>query len=116
LNILKHETQIDESEMRFLLTGSIGVENSYTNPTTWLPTKPWDEICILDRLQNFSSIRKSFFDNKDIWQAFYESEVCYLRVCNSDSTSFLLISFRHHILKEYQIFGKISLTIFKNYS
>jgi dynein heavy chain len=51
----------------------VGLDNPYTNPTAWLPTKAWDEICRLDNLNNFKDIRKKFLGQKDQWKIVYDS-------------------------------------------
>lgn len=45
---------VDNSEWMFLLTGGVGLDNPYVNPTNWLVAKSWDELC---RLTDYDAFR-----------------------------------------------------------
>lgn len=45
INILKEGGKIDQDEWMFLLTGGVGLHNPHENPSSWISTKTWDEIC-----------------------------------------------------------------------
>jgi dynein heavy chain len=62
INILKNRHEIDDDEVRFLLTGGIGVENnSLKNPDpSILSDKSWRELCRLSELESFEEFAQHF--------------------------------------------------------
>lgn len=52
---LRKTSEVPEAmaQWLFLLTGGVGLENPYVNPTEWLPAKQWDELCRLDQVEGF---------------------------------------------------------------
>ncbi|XP_032686024.1 dynein heavy chain 7, axonemal-like isoform X4 [Odontomachus brunneus] len=62
------------SQWLFLLTGGVGLENPYVNPTEWLPVKQWDELCRLNSIAGFESIRELFSKNLDEWRKLFDSK------------------------------------------
>ncbi len=73
INLLKNAGQIVEEEWLFLLTGGVGLDNPHRNPTPWLPSKSWDEVCRLSELKSFTGLRDSFLSNKTSWKTVYDS-------------------------------------------
>lgn len=53
INLMKSRGELNLSEWMFLLTGGVGLDNPNVNPTDWLVTKSWDEICRLNDLPKF---------------------------------------------------------------
>lgn len=49
---------MDYSELMFLLTGGVGLQNTIANPDpSWLQDKCWDEICRANELPGLKGIR-----------------------------------------------------------
>ncbi|XP_018647924.1 putative dynein heavy chain [Schistosoma mansoni] len=73
INMLRHEGLLNEQEWRFLLTGGVGLDNPHVNPSNWLQTKSWDELCRLDEISVFTGIREHFERNLNEWKRIYDS-------------------------------------------
>ncbi|RTG88649.1 dynein heavy chain, axonemal [Schistosoma bovis] len=73
INMLRHEGLLNEQEWRFLLTGGVGLDNPHVNPSNWLQTKSWDELCRLDQINVFTGIREHFECNLNAWKRIYDS-------------------------------------------
>ncbi|XP_026297252.1 dynein heavy chain 7, axonemal isoform X2 [Apis mellifera] len=73
INLLEQRGQISRAHWGFLLSGGLAIENPHINPTTWLPTKQWNELCNLDDVENFSGIRVKFTENTRSWKELFDS-------------------------------------------
>ncbi|XP_066592221.1 dynein axonemal heavy chain 7-like [Prorops nasuta] len=74
VNLLKKRESISIPQWLFLLTGGVGLDNPYNNPTSWLPSRQWDELCRLDVYLDFRGIRESFTNNSDQWKIIFDSK------------------------------------------
>ncbi|XP_043259913.1 dynein axonemal heavy chain 7 isoform X2 [Colletes gigas] len=72
VNLLNKQGQISISQWMFLLTGGVGLENPFANPTQWLPPKSWDELCRLDQVHEFEGFKDSFVENVDAWKVVFD--------------------------------------------
>lgn len=58
VNLLKNRGEVQNDEWMFLLTGGVGLDNPHSNPSSWLPPKPWDEFCRLSDLPMYDGINR----------------------------------------------------------
>ena len=64
---------LEKGDLRFLLTGGVGMENPNKNPTSWLADKGWDELCRLDEIEPFSGIKAHFEGNVELYKVIYDA-------------------------------------------
>ncbi|XP_053982409.1 dynein axonemal heavy chain 7 [Hylaeus volcanicus] len=72
VNLLNKKGEISMPQWMFLLTGGVGLENPFANPTNWLPSKSWDELCRLDSVPGFQGFKDSFARNIDAWKVVFD--------------------------------------------
>ncbi|KAL0099438.1 hypothetical protein PUN28_020161 [Cardiocondyla obscurior] len=72
VNLLSKQGQLSMAQWMYLLTGGVGLENPFTNPTEWLPARSWDELCRLDNVPGFTGIRESYTKNVDKWKTIFD--------------------------------------------
>ncbi|XP_017769725.1 PREDICTED: dynein heavy chain 7, axonemal-like [Nicrophorus vespilloides] len=73
INLMKSRNQIDASEWMFLLTGGVGLDNPNINPSSWLVSKSWDELCRLDEYPSFNGILEHFTNRQDQWRQLFDA-------------------------------------------
>jgi len=54
VNLLNKQGLLSMVQWMFLLTGGVGLENPFANPTDWLPSRSWDELCRLSDVTGFT--------------------------------------------------------------
>ncbi|KAJ8668953.1 hypothetical protein QAD02_000212 [Eretmocerus hayati] len=74
INLINSEGKLSHAQWTFVLTGGVGLENPYKNPTTWLPFQAWNELCRLDSVPSFEGIREAFEGKLDEWKTIYDSK------------------------------------------
>ncbi|TWW56799.1 Dynein heavy chain 7, axonemal [Takifugu flavidus] len=74
-NLLLAKKEIEYSELMFLLTGGVGLQNTTANPhPSWLQDKSWDEICRASELPGLRGIKEAFIKNSKDFKAVFESK------------------------------------------
>ncbi|XP_078044753.1 dynein axonemal heavy chain 7 isoform X4 [Augochlora pura] len=74
INLIEQLGKLSSSQWMFLLTGGIGIDNPHANPTIWLPTKQWNQLCNLDIVDGFVGIRTHFAANTEQWKSLFDSK------------------------------------------
>jgi len=73
--IMNGEGKLNNTEMRFLLTGPTGdIKDGIPNPCeAWVSPKAWNEVMTLARLPNFKGIDEAFGKHAAAFQAVYDA-------------------------------------------
>ncbi|XP_050461697.1 dynein axonemal heavy chain 7-like [Cataglyphis hispanica] len=74
VNLMEKQGQLSMGQWMFLLTGGIGLENPFVNPTDWLPARSWDELCRLDDVSGFAGIKDSYTKSTDEWKKVFDDK------------------------------------------
>ncbi|CAG11277.1 unnamed protein product, partial [Tetraodon nigroviridis] len=74
-NLLLAKGEMDYSELMFLLTGGVGLQNTVANPDpSWLQDKSWDEICRASELPGLRGLREAFIKKPADFKTVFESK------------------------------------------
>ncbi|XP_065142099.1 dynein axonemal heavy chain 12-like [Paramisgurnus dabryanus] len=77
-NLLLARKEIEYSDLMFLLTGGVGLQNNVPNPDpSWLPDKSWDEICRANDLPGLQGLKESFIKSPESFLPIYNSKEPY---------------------------------------
>ncbi|XP_076646690.1 dynein axonemal heavy chain 7 [Halictus rubicundus] len=74
INLIEQRGKLSLPQWMFLLTGGISIDNPHANPTNWLPSKQWNQLCNLDEVHGFTGIRKDFTANTGEWKNLFDSK------------------------------------------
>ncbi|XP_023288729.1 dynein heavy chain 7, axonemal-like [Orussus abietinus] len=77
VNLLDKQGKVSMTQWMFLLTGGVGLDNPYPNPTKWLPVKSWDELCRLEDVPGFEGLKDSFVKDTDHWRMIFDHKEPY---------------------------------------
>ncbi|XP_060913896.1 dynein axonemal heavy chain 12 [Labrus mixtus] len=74
-NLLLAKKEIEYSDLMFLLTGGVGLQNTIANPDpSWLQDKSWDEICRASDLPSLQGIKEAFIKSPEDFKPIYDSK------------------------------------------
>ena len=74
MKILELNKELDNEELRFLLTGGISLDTNYPAvPAPWISEKAWGEMCRLSDLPNFKNFTKDLKKDIGVFKQIYDS-------------------------------------------
>ncbi|KAK2851543.1 hypothetical protein Q5P01_007819 [Channa striata] len=77
-NLLLAKDEIEYSDLMFLLTGGVGLQNTTANPDpSWLQDKSWDEICRASELPGLNGLKQAFIKTPGDFRPIYDSKEPY---------------------------------------
>jgi dynein heavy chain len=75
ISILRANNEVDAAEWRFILTGGVGVGESFLpNPdSSWVTEKCWNEMCRMSDIPAFFGFSKGFASRMNSWRELFDS-------------------------------------------
>ncbi|XP_061667239.1 dynein axonemal heavy chain 12-like [Syngnathoides biaculeatus] len=74
-NLLLAKNEIEYTDLVFLMTGGVGLQNTLANPDpSWLQDKSWDEICRANELPGLKGVKNSFIETPELFKPIFESK------------------------------------------
>ncbi|KAL7295896.1 hypothetical protein TKK_0010939 [Trichogramma kaykai] len=74
INLIRNLGKLSHVLWMFILTGGVGLDNPYKNPSTWLPSQAWNELCRLNDITGFKGLRENFENKIDEWKEIFDSK------------------------------------------
>ncbi|XP_077462234.1 dynein axonemal heavy chain 12-like [Stigmatopora argus] len=74
-NLLLAQKKIEYTDLMFLMTGGVGLQNTIANPDpSWLQEKSWDEICRANELPVLNGLKDAFLQGPELFKPIFESK------------------------------------------
>ncbi|XP_061837093.1 dynein axonemal heavy chain 12-like [Nerophis lumbriciformis] len=74
-NLLLEKQEIEYTDLIFLMTGGVGLQNTIANPDpSWLQDKSWDEICRANELPALKGIKNAFIEGPELFKPIFDSK------------------------------------------
>nr|XP_061802869.1 dynein axonemal heavy chain 12-like [Nerophis lumbriciformis] len=74
-NLLLAKKEIEYSDLIFLMTGGVGLQNTLANPDpSWLQDKSWDEICRANELPGLKGFKDAFIRDPELFKPIFDSK------------------------------------------
>jgi dynein heavy chain len=78
VRVMIGDHKVDESELRFLLSGATSTDIPFANPaSSWLTASSWMEVANVSRLSAFAGFAESFRDNVDHYRAYFDDPLAH---------------------------------------